>query len=112
MVVPGDSHLLAQEIHRNITFWELGVRSHGDSYPRSRHRLYALSAVALAMAMGLRWMFFHVVTRRPVVLRICVAVLRDVRVLWPVLQPVAAAPKTASWWLASVRGSREVRREW
>jgi hypothetical protein len=27
------------------------VRSHGDSYPRCRHRLYALSAVALAMGL-------------------------------------------------------------
>ena len=61
MVVPGDSHLLTQEIHRNIIIWKLGVRSQGDSCPRCRHRLYALWAVALAMglrcgkALGLAW---------------------------------------------------------
>jgi integrase len=52
-------------LHKRFTetspLWELGVRSHGDSYPRCRHRLYALWAVALAMglrrgeALGLAW---------------------------------------------------------
>jgi integrase len=60
---------MSQEIHtyfhkrstENITIWELGVRSHGDSHPRCRHRLYALWTVALAMglrrgeALGLAW---------------------------------------------------------
>ena len=36
----------------------------------------------------LRRMFSHIVTRLLRVLRICIAVLRDVTVLWPVLQPV------------------------
>ena len=36
----------------------------------------------------LGWMFDHGVTRPLCVLPICAAVLRDVTVLWPVLQPV------------------------
>jgi hypothetical protein len=46
MVVPGDSHLLAEEIRRNITIWELGTRSHGDSYPRCRPAVRAVGGAA------------------------------------------------------------------
>lgn len=59
MVVPGDSHLLAEEIRRNITIWELRART--AIHIPDVGRLYALWAVALAMGLrrgetlGLAW---------------------------------------------------------
>jgi hypothetical protein len=60
MVVPGDSHLLAEEIRRNITIWELGTRSHGDSYPRCRPAVRAVGGgagdgTAARRTLGLAW---------------------------------------------------------
>jgi integrase len=60
MVVPGDSHLLTEEIPRNITIWS-SVCARTAIHISDVGRLYALWAVALAMglrrgeALGLAW---------------------------------------------------------